>query len=152
MPEGTRGNYDGSEEKLKVIREQWKQQEFDPFVDTSTAESRREAKKHHKLREQRNDFIRGRSQLPSLLSPPGSVAEGTLTLEQALDRLERVHRRGRDWTAFCPSHVTHHRSLVISESKYKPGTPVFHCYAGCSHEAVKEKILAMGTSSPNTRI
>jgi hypothetical protein len=134
---------------LEVIGQRWKEAGFDPFADTSTPELRKESRKAHKRREQRNDFVRGRNQILPLLTPPGSVADGVLTLELALDRLERVHRRGREWTAFCPAHDTHHRSLVVSESKYKPGTPVFHCYAGCSHEAVKAAVIAMGTSTPS---
>lgn len=82
------------------------------------------------------------SRRPVALRPP-ICSPGCLSLEEALNCLGRVRARGQEWTARCPAHDTHHNSLVISESKYKPGEPVFYCYAGCSHSAVKDALLAM---------
>jgi hypothetical protein len=73
---------------------------------------------------------------PALLPADG------LTLEEALRRLGRVRERRNEWLAYCPAHDTHHYSLVVSESDYKPGTPVFYCYAGCTHQQVKDALLA----------
>lgn len=77
---------------------------------------------------------------PITMVPPLPYS-GSLSLEEALNKLGKVRAKGREWRAYCPAHETHHYSLVISESKYKPGEPVFFCYAGCTHQQVKDKLL-----------
>lgn len=76
---------------------------------------------------------------PPLMQPASPSA--ALSLEETLNRLGRVRPKGDEWHALCPAHEDRHRSLIISESDYKPGEPVFFCYAGCTHQAVKDALL-----------
>jgi hypothetical protein len=68
-------------------------------------------------------------------------APGRLTLEQALDRLERVRPAGPGrWTALCPAHEDKNPSLLVSENEGRPGEPVVHCFAGCHWTAIKDAL------------
>lgn len=51
-----------------------------------------------------------------------------------LERLDRVHRLGRDrWKACCPAHDDRSPSLAIRDAD---GRLLVHCFAGCSTDAV----------------
>jgi hypothetical protein len=78
-----------------------------------------------------------RRERAATLPPP---SPGTLTLEQALSRLERVRKSGRGWTARCPVHEDTSPSLFISESEMRPGEPVFHCFVGCDFRLIRDAL------------
>jgi len=79
---------------------------------------------------------------PPLMRPQDVSRGDVLSLEEALRRLGRVRVKDNEWRALCPAHDNHHRlSLVISESEFKPGEPVFYCYAGCTHQQVKDALM-----------
>lgn len=82
---------------------------------------------------------RGKRPAPTLRPPVYSA--DVLTLEEALNRLGRVRVKGREWSARCPAHEDRSPSLIVSESSFKPGEPVFFCYAGCTHQQVKDALL-----------
>lgn len=78
---------------------------------------------------------------PPMMSPPISRS-AELSLEVSLNHLDRVRVKGNEWHSLCPAHSDRHtRSLIISESKYKPGEPVFFCYSGCTHKQVKTAVM-----------
>ena len=47
-----------------------------------------------------------------------------------LDRLERVRRCGKGYTARCPAHPDKTASLSLAEGR--TGAVVLHCFAGCT--------------------
>jgi len=61
-----------------------------------------------------------------------------MTIEQILQRLSGVRRRGGGWIARCPAHEDRNPSLSIHEVD---GTILLHCFAGCRF---KEVVAAMG--------
>lgn len=58
-----------------------------------------------------------------------------------LDRLERVRRSGKGWSARCPAHEDRGPSLAIAEGK--DGHVLIHCFAGCTADDV---LVAVGLS------
>lgn len=79
-----------------------------------------------------------RKRRAALLPPPGP---GRLTLEDALERLEKVRPAGRGrWSARCPAHDDRSPSLLVSENDLRPGAPVFHCFAGCDWRHIMEAL------------
>ena len=60
-------------------------------------------------------------------------------LDTVLERLENVKRSGGQWTALCPAHDDHRRSLSVSEGA--DGKVLLYCHAGCSFDAI---IAALG--------
>jgi CHC2 zinc finger len=83
-------------------------------------------------RKQRRRAARAR-----LLPPP---PPGRLTTLEALERLERVRKTAKGWSACCPAHEDATPSLLVSESDARPGEPVFHCFAGCHWQAVRDAL------------
>jgi hypothetical protein len=57
-------------------------------------------------------------------------SHGSGPVEIVLERLERVRRSGRGWTARCPSHEDKSPSLSIHEGR--DGRALLCCHAGCS--------------------
>jgi putative DNA primase/helicase len=57
-----------------------------------------------------------------------------LRFEEALERLDRVRRRGDRATARCPAHEDKHSSLSIGVGSN--GRILLHCFAGCSTDAI----------------
>lgn len=84
-----------------------------------------------------------RENKPVTMHPTNPVSPTRLSLEQALSRLERVRRTGRSWSARCPAHEDQSPSLRVAESPDWPGYPMFFCYAGCTHQQVKDKLMDM---------
>lgn len=83
---------------------------------------------------------------PPIMAPPVFSRDG-LSLGEALNRLGRVRAAGPGrWRARCPrEHNRRDAFLIVGEHTYKPGEPVFYCYAGCTHQAVKEALLRVET-------
>lgn len=68
-------------------------------------------------------------------------------LSLLLDRLERVKRSGRGWTARCPSHPDRSASLSIGEGNN--GGILVHCFAGCAPADVLASVgLTLGDLFP----
>ena len=64
----------------------------------------------------------------------------TLTYHDILTRLEGVKTNGNGHAkALCPAHEDTNPSLSVAKGKTRP--VVFHCYAGCTEEAI---LKAMG--------
>ena len=63
-----------------------------------------------------------------------------MTVEELLDRLERVHKSGSGWTARCPAHQDRAPSLSIKEGDERI---VLFCFAGCEQDDV---LAALGLS------
>jgi hypothetical protein len=64
-----------------------------------------------------------------------------------LDRLERVRKSGRGYTARCPSHEDRSASLSIGEGNN--GGIVVHCFAGCNPADVVQSVgLSLGDLFP----
>ncbi len=63
-------------------------------------------------------------------------------LERVLERLERVRRSGKGWTARCPAHEDKFPSLSVSEGA--DGRVLLHDHAGCS---VEEIVRALGLTT-----
>jgi hypothetical protein len=133
----------------KAIRDAWGDIGEDPFADSSTPASRAEWsglwEAHdafmEKLRAQEEQEHRANCKLwrcsrcgrPKKPAPPISFSKTLLTLEQALDRLERVRRKpgSGGWMALCPAHDDHQASLYVSEHRHNSELPFFYCHAGC---------------------
>lgn len=73
----------------------------------------------------------------------GGRAQHTTTgpVAMLLDRLERVRRAGRGWSARCPAHEDRTASLSVAEGG--DGRCLVHCFAGC---AVADVLGAIGLS------
>lgn len=74
-----------------------------------------------------------------------SSLDGKLpSLEEALGRFRRKWQRGDGgWRVNCPchgSHSTSKRSLALAEGEN--GLLLYHCFGGCSHEAVRAALVA----------
>lgn len=62
-----------------------------------------------------------------------------LDIEQILDRVEGLVPRGpREWMCKCPAHEDKNASLSICE--LDDGSPLIHCFAGCSYGAILEAL------------
>jgi hypothetical protein len=57
-----------------------------------------------------------------------------VTVEEFLERLERVKRSGQGWTARCPAHEDKVASLSIGVGDDK--RILLKCFAGCSTESI----------------
>ena len=55
-------------------------------------------------------------------------------VDKILDRLQKVSRTARGWTALCPAHDDREPSLSINEGD--DGRILLHCHAGCPTESV----------------
>lgn len=77
-----------------------------------------------------------------IMRPP-DLSRDCLSLEETLNRLERVRVSGLGrWRARCPlEHTRRDSFLIVGEHSYKPGEPVFYCYGGCTHAEVKAALL-----------
>ena len=53
---------------------------------------------------------------------------------ELLDRLRKVRRTARGWTALCPTHDDKEPSLSINEGD--DGRVLLYCHAGCPTERV----------------
>jgi hypothetical protein len=62
-----------------------------------------------------------------------------MTVQDFLDRLDRVKKSGVGWTARCPAHEDRHASLSVGEGD--DGRVLLKCFAGCTAEAI---VAAMG--------
>jgi DNA primase len=62
-------------------------------------------------------------------------------IDALLDRLQKVRRAGKGFTACCPAHDDKSASLSLSESD--EGKILLHCFAGCSTASV---LAAIGLS------
>lgn len=64
-----------------------------------------------------------------------------------LDRLERVRKSGKGYTARCPAHADRSASLSIGEGNN--GSILVHCFAGCAPAEVLSAIgLSLGDLFP----
>jgi hypothetical protein len=59
-------------------------------------------------------------------------------LQRVLDRLSRVKQNSRGYEALCPAHEDRTPSLSIAEGE--DGRVLLNCFAGCSTEAVVERL------------
>ena len=57
-----------------------------------------------------------------------------MRIDDILGKLDKVKQAGRGFTALCPSHDDHERSLSIRESD--TGKVLVKCFAGCETTAV----------------
>jgi len=69
-----------------------------------------------------------------------------VSLEQFLACVEGVRRRGRGYSAKCPSHDDQRQSLSIDTGR--DGSLLLHCHAGCSFEEI---LRAAGLDSRATQ-
>lgn len=53
----------------------------------------------------------------------------------------KAKRRGNGYMALCPAHADRNPSLSLSEGSN--GKILFHCFAGCSQEEVRERLIEM---------
>ena len=60
-------------------------------------------------------------------------------IERVLNRLHRVKKEGKGWTALCPAHDDKNPSLSIAEGD--DGRVLLKCFTGCQVEAI---VSAMG--------
>lgn len=67
----------------------------------------------------------------------GHGISGTATT-RILDRLERVRKAGKGWSARCPAHADRTASLSLAEGS--DGRCVLHCFAGCDALSVVHAI------------
>jgi len=58
-----------------------------------------------------------------------------MTIENVLDRVERVRRTNGGWMALCPAHADTKPSLSIREGEN--GVVLLKCHAGCSYDEIK---------------
>jgi 5S rRNA maturation endonuclease (ribonuclease M5) len=65
-----------------------------------------------------------------------------MDIKQVLDRLKKVHRNSKGWSARCPAHDDKRNSLSVSEGE--DGKVLFKCHAGCSYAAI---IAALGLAT-----
>lgn len=67
-------------------------------------------------------------------SPPRQDWVPSCPVEHILDRLERVRRSGRGWTARCPgpNHRRGDKSASLSVGEGNDGRALLHCFGGCS--------------------
>ncbi len=110
----------------------WRLVRFDAEHEWDRLENERELERLQQERQKRERRAQAR-----LLPPP---APGRLTLAEALERLKRVRKTPKGWTACCPAHEDTIPSLVVSESDSRPGEPVFHCFAGCQWTEIVEAL------------
>ena len=54
--------------------------------------------------------------------------------ERLLERLDRVRKSGKGWTARCPAHADKSASLSVAEGR--DGRVLVRCFAGCETLAV----------------
>lgn len=54
--------------------------------------------------------------------------------ERLLERLDRVRKSGKGWTARCPAHPDKSSSLSVAEGR--DGRVLVRCFAGCEAAAV----------------
>ena len=66
------------------------------------------------------------------------------TLEDVLSQLSGVKKNGGGYMALCPCHDDHKPSLAINQAD---GKVLVHCHAGCSQEALVERL---GLKAPRT--
>ena len=59
------------------------------------------------------------------------------TLQDVLDRLLDARPSGSGYRARCPAHNDQEPSLSIDQ---KDGRILLHCFAGCTYEAIKDKL------------
>jgi len=64
------------------------------------------------------------------------------SLQNFLDRLEKVRSNGKGWTARCPAHDDRNPSLSIGEGD--DGQVLLKCHAGCETESV---VAALGLTT-----
>jgi 5S rRNA maturation endonuclease (ribonuclease M5) len=69
-----------------------------------------------------------------------------MDIKQVLDRLNKVHRNSKGWSARCPAHDDKRNSLSVSEGEN--GKILLKCHAGCSYEAV---ITALGLTTNSAK-
>lgn len=62
-----------------------------------------------------------------------------MTVDDLLDRLDRVRRNGSGWEALWPGHEDRKPSLSVAEGD--DGRILLHCHAGCEPEAI---VAALG--------
>jgi hypothetical protein len=141
---------------LSEIGRRWKEIGYKPFENYEQsyadrvywrylwAERDKETERRAKRKDHLVKFFR-----PPPPPKPVSLRYGSnrLTLDEALERLERVRTKanGMGWTALCPAHEDRTPSLLVSESNTNPGEPFFYCSAGCDFRAIKNAL----TSTPN---
>lgn len=63
------------------------------------------------------------------------------SLDEVLDKLEGVQKRGGSYVALCPAHPDRTPSLSIAEGE---SGLVWRCHAGCSQEAVQKALGLTG--------
>ena len=56
-----------------------------------------------------------------------------MRVEDILERVSRVRRNTRGWTARCPAHDDRGPSLSVAE---RQGKILLHCFAGCTAEDI----------------
>ena len=61
---------------------------------------------------------------------------------------EKARQSGDNWITCCPCHEDHNPSLQLTE---KDGKILWHCFAGCSQDAVKDALTQKGLLSAPIR-
>lgn len=61
-----------------------------------------------------------------------------MTVDEVLEKLEGVQRRGSSYIALCPAHEDRSPSLSVAEGD--DGTPLLKCHAGCTFEQIAKAI------------
>jgi hypothetical protein len=56
-----------------------------------------------------------------------------MNLDEVLQRLKSARRSGKSWMARCPAHGDKSPSLSVRDEN---GKVLFHCFAGCSVDAI----------------
>ncbi len=72
------------------------------------------------------------------------VLNDRTTVEHVLERLERVRRTSRGWSARCPAHEDRSPSLSIAEGR--DGRALLRCFAGCEPDQI---VRAIGLEMPD---
>jgi hypothetical protein len=128
-------------EDRKVWWELW--QKHDAYMEKLLQDEEAEHKRNCKL------WKCSRCRKPKRPSPSLPPTTKILTLEDALDRLERVRRKpgGKGWTALCPAHDDRSPSLLVREHRDRPGWPAFHCSAGCHPMDIVAVLKASASTS-----
>ena len=80
-----------------------------------------------------------------LLQFPTPAASGPMA--RVLERLEKVRKAGRGYTARCPAHADRNSSLSIGEGANE--AVLLHCFAGCEPASILGAIgLQLGDLFP----
>lgn len=138
-----------SPEELRELYEQhpdrfWRLVRFEAETDPERLDYYAELDRSERVRREQKQRER------AALLPPSSP--NALTLDEALRRLESVRRTGpQKWQARCPAHEDKSPSLLIAESRVRPGEPYFHCFRGCDFRLIREALIGANIREQNVQ-